>query len=497
MKYIVTAHQMKEYDNNTIKKIGIPALVLMERAALSMQEVIQREVLDLKTALIVCGVGNNGADGLALARLLCEQGACVTVCICADETKASEQFRTQREILNHYSVRVLNGKEALATLEGYAQASVGFDVVTDAVFGVGLSREITGDYALAIGYMNNIRGRKVAADIPSGVHSDSGKCMGIAFRADVTVTFGFAKRGMYLYPGTEYCGRIEVADIGISPVAFGNLKPNLFVYDEEPYKLLPDRNPAGNKGTFGKVLVVAGFEKMAGAAVLCAKAALQSGAGMVKVCGGEENRGIIQSTVPEVLWGTSETFKQDIRWADVIVVGPGMGKSGLVKALLENILNEAEIPLVLDADALNLISEEEDIKALVKAYPAEVIMTPHMGELSRLLKAPVAELKTDIFEVAHQAAMVYNAIMVCKDARTVVSHPDGRMYLNISGNAGMATAGSGDVLSGILGALMAQKKDAFSMATVGVYLHGTSGDKAGELYSEYGVTAGRIIENIE
>ncbi len=497
MRYIVTAHQMKEYDNNTIEKIGIPALVLMERAALSLQEVIKREVSDLKTALIVCGIGNNGADGLALARLLCEQGACVTVCICADETKASKQFRTQREILTHYSVRVLNGKDALATLESYAQSSVSFDVVTDAVFGVGLSREITGDYALAIEYMNKIRGRKVAADIPSGVHSDSGKCMGIAFGADVTVTFGFAKRGMYLYPGTEYCRRIEVADIGISSVAFGELKPNLFVYDEEPYKLLPDRNPAGNKGTFGKVLVVAGFEKMAGAAVLCAKAALQSGAGMVKVCGGEENRSIIQSAVPEVLWGTPETLEQDIRWADVIVVGPGMGKSVLVKELLVNILKIADIPLVMDADALNLISEEEELESLVRVYHAEVIMTPHMGELSRLLKRTVAELKTDIFEVARQAAMVYNAIMVCKDAGTVVAHPDGRMYLNISGNAGMATAGSGDVLSGILGALIAQKRDVFSMTTVGVYLHGVSGDKARELYSEYGVTAGRIIENIE
>lgn len=497
MKYIVTAGQMKEYDNNTITKIGIPALVLMERAAMALQENINKELETVNTALIVCGTGNNGADGLALARLLCEQSVCVTVCIIDDLTRSTQQFQTQNQILKHYPVNLLYGEEAIKTLERYAVASVGFDVVTDALFGVGLSREIKGIYAQAIQYMNSIRGIKLATDIPSGIHADTGRRMGNAFCADITVTFGFAKRGMYLYPGCEDCGRIVVADIGISPVSFGENIPVLFTYDEIPEELMPVRKKDGNKGTFGKVLVVAGFEKMAGAAILCAQAALQSGAGMVKVLGAQENRDILQSSVPEVLWGTEDGLVKDLQWSDVVVIGPGMGTSNQTKEILTKILECGNIPLVLDADALNLISESKELNELVRLYPAEVIMTPHMGELARLLKRPVTELKENIFEVAPEAAGVYNVIMVCKDARTVVAHPDGRIYLNITGNNGMATAGSGDVLSGILASLLAQEKDAFKAATVGVYCHGMAGDAARTLYSEYGVTAGRIVENIK
>ena len=497
VKYIVTTKQMKEYDNNTIEKIGIPALVLMERAALALQKAIRQDVEDARSALIVCGTGNNGGDGLALARLLCEAGTRVSVCIFGREEKATEQFQSQRHILEHYPVKVLCGEAALQALEAYAKFFAGFDVVVDALFGVGLSRNVEGDYEKVIAYMNQIRGRKVAADIPSGIHGDSGRVMGAAFRADVTVTFGFGKRGMYLYPGCEYCGRVRVADIGISEAAFGENVPEAFIYEEGPWSLMPERKKDGNKGTFGKVLVIAGFEKMAGAAVLCAKAVLKTGAGMVKVLAGEENRGILQTSVPEALWGSREGLLEDLRWADVAVVGPGMGKSTLTAELLKQVFKTAEIPLILDADALNLISERDSLQKLVRAYPAEVVMTPHMGELSRLLKRPVAELKEDIFAVAESAAKDYNVVMVCKDAKTVVANPEGRLYLNITGNDGMATAGSGDVLSGMLGGILAQQRDAFTAATIGVYVHGLAGDYAKVLHTEHGVTASNIIENIE
>lgn len=497
MKFVVTAKEMKEYDNNTITKIGIPALVLMERAALKLQEEIVKSVGWPQTALIVSGVGNNGADGLALARLLADKGCKVTCCILGNRKKATEQFEIQRNILHQYPVQILEQEQALQELSQMARVSAMFDVVTDALFGVGLSRDIEGMYAEAVRYMNCIRGYKVAADIASGICADTGRILNIAFQADLTVTFGFGKRGLYLYPGCEYSGKIVVADIGITEKSFFGQIPEMFIYDENPSVLLPQRLENGNKGTFGKVLIIAGFEQMAGAAVLSSKAALQIGAGMVKVLSTEENLGIIQSAVPEVLYGTCENMESSIKWADVVAIGPGLGKSEEAQAVLKQILETCELPLVLDADALNLISESRPLQGLVREYKAAKVMTPHMGELARLTGKTVAWLKEHIVEAAGQCAEQYNAFMVCKDARTMVADVNtSQLYMNISGNNGMATAGSGDVLTGILAGLMAQERDIFKAVTTGVYVHGLAGDKARDVYTEYGVTAGKIVENI-
>lgn len=497
MKFVVTAKEMKEYDNNTITKIGIPALVLMERAALKLQEEIVKRIEYPQTALIVSGVGNNGADGLALARLLADKGCKVTCCILGKLQKCTEQFETQRNILKQYPVQILEQEQALQELSQLARVSAMFDVVTDALFGVGLSRDIEGIYAEAVRYMNRIRGYKVATDIASGICADTGKILGVAFQADLTVAFGFAKRGLYLYPGCEYSGKVVVADIGITEKSFFGQMPGMFVYEEEPCALLPQRLENGNKGTFGKVLIIAGFEQMAGAAILSSKAALEIGAGMVKVLSTEQNRGIIQTDVPEVLYGTCENMESSIQWADVVAIGPGLGKSEDAQAVLKQILETCELPLVLDADALNLISESRQLQSLVKEYKAAKVMTPHMGELARLTGKTVLWLKEHMVEAAEQCAEQYNAIMVCKDARTMVAGVnEPQLYMNISGNNGMATAGSGDVLTGILAGLMAQEKDIFKAVTTGVYLHGLAGDKARDIYTEYGVTAGKIVENI-
>ncbi len=497
MKFVVTAKEMKEYDNNTITKIGIPALVLMERAALKLQEEIIKKVENLQTVLIVSGVGNNGADGLALARLLSDKGCKVTCCILGNRQKSTEQFEIQRSILEHYSIMILENELALQELSQLAKVSAMFDVVVDALFGVGLSRDIEGTCAEAVQYMNSIRGYKVAADIASGVCADTGKILGVAFQADMTVTFGFAKRGLYLYPGCKHSGKVVVADIGITEKSFLGQVPEMFVYEEEPCALLPRRTENGNKGTFGKVLMIAGFEQMAGAAVLSSKAALEIGAGMVKVLSTEQNRGIIQSAVPEVLYGTCEKIESGLQWADVVAIGPGLGKSDGAMAVLERLLETCKLPLVLDADALNLISESKKLQELVREYKAVKVMTPHMGELARLTGQRVTWLKEHIVEAARQCAEQYKAVMVCKDAGTVVAAVnEPQLYLNISGNNGMATAGSGDVLTGIIAGLIAQEKNVFKAVTTGVYLHGLAGDKARDIYTEYGVTAGKIVDNI-
>ncbi len=496
MQYIVTAEEMKEYDNNTIEYIGIPGLVLMERAALKVKEAILEEIKELQSVLIVAGVGNNGGDGLALARLFSAEGVRVTVCVLGDFNKATESFCVQKKILEHYPVDFWEGEKALERLKEYACERTNFDVIVDALFGVGLSRSLEGIYSEIIIAMNNIRGFKVAVDIPSGICANTGKELGGSFAADMTVTFGFAKRGLFLFPGVYSVGKLVVADIGIDERSFKDQPPGVFAYRDNPCKYMPVRKKDGNKGTFGKVLLIAGFEKMAGAAVLSATAALRMGAGMVKVILAPENRSILQASLPEVMCAEASELSSCLTWADVVAIGPGLGKSEAVKALFKEVLEQSDLPLVVDADALNIMSEEKGIQELYQAYRGVKIMTPHMKEWSRLTGKTVAQLKEHLFENAVKSAKAYNAIIVCKDARTLVAHPDGRMYLNTTGNNGMATAGCGDVLTGAIAALLGQGEDAFAMVTAAVYLHGLAGDLAFETYTEYGVTAGRLVDNL-
>lgn len=499
MKYIVTADEMREYDNNTITRIGIPAMVLMERAAMAVRDVILEKCEAPERVLIAAGTGNNGADGLALARLLSEAGCEVEICPVGNPRRRTQQYRQQLEILEHYPVKIWEQETAIKRLCKISKEEPrSFGVIVDAVFGVGLSKAVTGELGTAIEAMNLLQGCKVAVDMPSGICADTGKVLGVAFGADQTVTFGFQKLGLSLYPGVDYAGRIFVADIGITERAFFGREPKIFAYEEGPEALLPPRRGDGNKGTFGKVLIIAGFEQMIGAAILCARAALELGAGMVKVLCPMENRAILQIAVPEVLYGTCEDLESSLKWADVVAIGPGLGRSAEAEEMLEQVLSKARLPLVLDADALNLLSGSQEKKALLQAYAMPKILTPHAGELARLSGMELLKVKEEFSEVAKRLAKEYHSIMVCKDARTIVAGEQDLVYLNLSGNNGMATAGSGDVLTGIIAAILVQQKgeDAFRAAAVGVYLHGLAGDGARDHYTEYGVTASRIIENM-
>ena len=485
MKYLVTSAEMKEYDNNTIERIGIPVLVLMERAAMAVRDEIFKccPPRSKKQVLIAAGSGNNGADGLALARLLSEEDFLVSVIECGNPESATESYKKQKEILKFYEVKFLNALE---------NTEDDYDFVVDGIFGVGLSRTVNEKYAQIIKRLNEINGIKVAIDMPSGIDATTGNIMGTAFRADLTVTFGFAKRGQYLYPGAEYVGRIAVAEIGINSNGFFGHVPEMFLYDESPEIFLPVRRKEGNKGTFGKVLLIAGWENMAGAAVMSAKAVLRMGAGMVKVFCSEQNRPVLQCAVPEAMYTDRESFMKDIQWADVIVAGPGLGQSKEAEQVLEQVLKETK-PILLDADALNLVAERK----VVIPPQSRIVMTPHVGELSRLTGKEIPEIKSCFPEVAKEAALDYDSVMVCKDARTLVCENGKPIYMNVTGNNGMATAGSGDVLAGMIGGLLAQGMDLFEAACAGVYLHGLAGDAAAGKVSEYGVTATAIIDRIE
>lgn len=491
MKGIVTAAEMKSYDSFCIQEVGIPSMVLMERAALSVVQRLEQYLKNSREKIcIVCGVGNNGADGLAIGRMLAEKNCQVEIYIYGSEEKQTEEFSAQLKILDKYPVFVF--RNVLPEKE--------YDIIIDSLFGVGLTRALEGIYADVIQNLNSRSGLKVAVDIPSGISADSGQVLGAAFRADLTVTFAFAKRGLYLYPGADYAGEVCVADIGISPLANPKCHPAMFAYEKtDVEKLLPARHGSGNKGTFGKVLIVAGFEYMVGAAVLCAKACYEMGAGMVKVICPEKNRGILQQSVPEILYGTCEDVDSSLKWADVVVVGPGMGCGHVARAVLSQLLDICELPMVMDADALNMLAVDKSLQDALYARGdkgLETILTPHMGEFARLTGTSVADIKQDSATAAANWAKAYQIILAAKDARTVVADERGRLYLNHTGNSGMATAGSGDVLAGIIGALLAQGMRGFDAATLGVYIHSLAGDEAAAKYSEYGVTAGKIIENI-
>lgn len=485
VRYLVTAEEMKKYDSNTIDRIGIPGMVLMERAALAALEYILRR-WEGGSALILAGMGNNGGDGLALARLLSEKGWQAEVWCVGNQEKATGQWTSQRHILDSYPVKFSSIPEKNE-----------YTIMVDALFGVGLSREITGGYARAVEEFQRIKGFKLALDIPSGVDSDTGKIWGTAMKTDATVTFGFMKRGLGLYPGCLQAGEVVTADIGITEKSFFGMEPKTFTFTEEPAKLLPVRAGDGNKGTFGKILLVAGSVNMAGAAVLAAKASYRMGAGMVKVITPEENRVILQTTVPEALFGTQWELSDGLEWADVIVIGPGIGKSQSAANSLRQVLQYGKKPLVIDADGLNLLAENTELQHLLAAQEEKdrrTVLTPHVGELSRLTGVSVKELKQSLLHHGTELARRLHVIVTAKDARTFVCRESGSAYVNLCGNSGMATAGSGDVLAGITGVLLAQMDDAFTAAALAVYLHGKAGDKAASMKGERGCMAGDIVE---
>lgn len=494
MKYVVDALQMKHYEESVIDTMGIPALVLMERAAIAVAEEIRayaasRQLAE-KKLLVVAGSGNNGADGMAVARILSMEGWQVTVYQTSNSGHCTREWERQNKFISYYPVKIVSNWP----VEEYT-------IIVDALFGIGLSRQVQGEYAEIITELNRRKGYKIAIDVPSGIHAGTGRIMGTAVKADMTVTFGWAKKGLLFYPGAACAGRVVVREIGINETCFGAAqeKPGMFYYDEPVVELLPPRQEDGHKGSFGRILLIAGFEQMPGAAVLAAKAAYHTGGGMVKVVCPQENRAILQTAVPEALWEAPENWKQGCEWADVIAIGPGLGKSARTKEILAGVIRESRLPLVLDADALNLIAGDMSLQILAAGQGKEgrdIVLTPHEGELSRLSGKSVDQIREDRERAARILAQDLHCVLVLKGARTLICREQGEICVNLTGDNGMGTAGSGDVLTGIIAALLAQGADAFTAAGVGVYVHGLAGEKAAERYSSYGLTAGKLAEAI-
>ena len=504
---------MKQYDTNTMEVFGIPSMVLIERAALAAVEELESDGLQPESRiLIACGTGNNGADGLVMARLLHLKGHTVQILTVGNRSKATPENKKELEIAKNYGIPVIGAEELLNSFRQPGKSEDGktvecredrYDIVADAVFGVGLSRRIEGIYGQLLECMNALRGKKLAVDIPSGIDADDGSVLGVAFRADLTVTFSYEKVGMRLFPGQSYCGCIVCRSVGIDDNSFlthteRGREPLAAAFTPEDLVLIPARRPHTNKGSYGKVLVIAGSVNMAGAAIFSARAAYLSGCGLVRILTPEENRTIIQSTLPEAVLTTYNSKKTEmesviaaLQWADVIVCGPGLGTGDAAHRLVQSVLKNAAVPVIMDADALNIIAEETD---MLRKPHTDLIVTPHLGEMARLQGVTVSYIQDHLTESAEEFARTYNLICVLKDARTITAIPYERTYVNLSGNNGMATGGSGDVLTGVIAGLVAQGAKPELAAPLGVYIHGLAGDEAAETSGRYSLMAQTLLE---
>lgn len=490
MQLWVNAAQMKAADQYTIQKLGVPSLELMEHAAQACVQVLEDEKVDLSHVCVVCGSGNNGGDGFAIARILQNNRYSVeTFCVGNPEHYTEE---TQEQM---YRLQECGGKITY----GMPQED-SYSVVIDAVFGVGLSRKVEGRYRQVIEQMNRMRGTKFAVDIPSGLSATTGCILGCAFKADYTVTFQLKKIGLELSQGRTMAGKVIVPDIGISTDSICEDQEIVRTAGKDIYrKMLPDRPEDSNKGTYGRLLVIAGSKGMAGAAYLNAHAAYMTGAGLVRIYTSSDNREILQTLLPEAIITTYEEYNKEellslLTWADGVCIGSGLGMSRLSEKILKTVIEYVKVPCLIDADGLNLLAENKNY--LNQMAERRFVITPHMKEMSRLTGTPVEELKADRMQILKDFISRYRITCVLKDSRTLIASEEKGIRMNLTGNSAMAKAGSGDVLAGVISGWMVQEKEAEDAAELGTYIHGLSGDLAKFEKGVYSVMARDLIEYI-
>jgi len=506
---VVTAEEMRAIDRKTIEEYGIAGAVLMERAGLAVAVRI-REFFEKKKVIILSGGGNNGGDGIVAARNLFNWGWNVKVLLLQKEENLSADCLSQYRIAKKLGIPV----EFRKSISGSDLHSA---VVVDAVFGTGINKPVSSPISDIIRFLNASDANVVSVDIPSGISSESGEVLGEAVRADYTVTFGLPKVGHFIYPGAEYSGRLFVEDIGFPKELLRAVAVRLQTIEKEDASaLIPERPAHSYKGDYGHVLVVAGSRGKTGAAVMAAEACLRAGAGMVTIGVPETLAGFFQTRVTEAMvlplpdagdGILSEKSYQAIseflsEKADVLAIGPGMGSTSQITNLMKRLITTMTAPMVLDADAINALSGNKDIFNNAKS---PVILTPHPGEMARLMreaggdagdKNSAAEIERNRMHIALSFTKETGTYLVLKGAPTVIAEPDGSVFINTTGNPGMAKAGAGDVLTGIVAALLGQGLNPIGASVLGTYLHGLSGDIAASEKGMRSVIATDIIENI-
>jgi hydroxyethylthiazole kinase-like uncharacterized protein yjeF len=482
---LVTASEMRELDRRGIEDLGIPSLVLMENAGRTTYQILRREFPDLDGEVaVLAGRGNNGGDGFVVARYLANDGLPVAVFLLGRQDQVGGDARVNLEILARLGAEILEvatEEELNAILPRLARA----DLLVDALLGTGLDKPVTGLMAVLLEKIRHFRAPILSVDLPTGLSADTGEVLGRAVAADVTVTFGWPKIGQIVPPGRDFVGRLWQVDIGLPPESAQGVKTEL-AEASGMRLLLPSRPFGSHKGTYGHLLVLAGSEGKTGAAALAAEGGLRAGAGLVTLGIAASLNDIMEVKITEAMTlplpeaGEARALGREafapirefLRDKDVLALGPGLGTHPETRELVRRLVQELPHPMVVDADGVNALAAADAV------FPAAGprILTPHPGEMARLVGNTVPEVQDHRLEMAREAAAKLNVVLVLKGAQTVVADPAGRVSLNPTGNPALASGGTGDVLTGLIGGYLAQGLSPWDAARLGVYLHGLAAD---------------------
>ena len=506
--YLVTAAQMQSLDRRTIEEAKVPGATLMENAGKCVVEALEKVFGSLsgKHVTVFCGKGNNGGDGFVIARLLGRKRARVHVLVLADSKELTGDAQTMhRRLIRSAGASVITYRpDESHTRNQTAHA----DFLIDALFGTGLSSAVKGKYQEAITAMNASSAPTIAVDLPSGIHSDNGEILGTAVRASLTVTFGCPKLGLYLGPAIDYTGRIIISDIGIPHEFVKSLSLNLHLLTPQIIKpVLPQRPASSHKGTYGHAGIIAGSPGKTGAAALAGKAALRIGTGLVTVATPRSVNLALESNLLEAMTAPMpetdvstfgieafDPLNEFAKSRNAIALGPGIGTQEETGELVRKIIPSLNQSCVVDADALNLIAGHHS-RLLSSNIPH--IVTPHPGEMARLLgHTSPKSVNQDRLGISVRFAKTHQVIVVLKGARTIIASPNGQAAICPTGNPGMASAGMGDALTGVIVGLLAQGLSPWDAARAGVYLHGLAGDIGAEKWGQAGLIASDLIECI-
>ncbi|MEN6373523.1 MAG: NAD(P)H-hydrate dehydratase [Smithella sp.] len=495
---LASVEEMRLMDRRAMEELGIIEEILMENAALAAIHLLQKEfAIRGKNFVIFCGSGNNGGDGLAVARLIHSNGGLAKVYIIGDRKKYRGAAKTNLDIISKLPVNVVNLEAAAEARRDVTHC----DMVIDAIFGTGLDREVRGVAAEVIDLINKGAQKVLSLDIPSGINGNTGEVMGTAVKANYTATFGLPKIGNLLYPGYEMCGKIFITHISFPPSFYGAKELQV---ETNSHILLPPRPADAHKGSMGDILFIAGAANYYGAPYYAAMSCLKSGGGYARLAAPQSIVGKLATKGREIVYlPQKETAagsialdnKQQLLDAaaqvDMVVIGPGLSLNNETVKLVRELCASIEIPVLIDGDGLTAIAENH---AILPERKAPTILTPHMGEMARLTKKPVSAIYSHRINILQETAKKLNSIIVLKGAHSLIGQPDGSVYINLSGNPGMATAGSGDVLTGCIAAMFGMGLEPEEATRKGVFLHGYAGDLAAAAKGADGITASDILD---
>ena len=524
---VVTAAEMRQIDQDTIEDIGIPGIVLMETAGSAIVRAIEQHYPTCQRIGIFAGKGNNGGDGIVIARQLAHLGRDVRLFLVSPPDSFTGEAQINLQIVKRLTASFglqaapkggLRIEEILTESEFYGTGTVpttlaSCELLVDAIFGTGLRGAVRDPIATVINAINRLSTPILSVDLPSGLDADTGHPLGTCVQADRTVTIGLPKRGLLMHPGAELAGKLEVVDIGFPEqvVEAQNIKVN-WTTAAEAAQWIPSRPPFSHKGSYGRVLIVAGSTGMTGAAALASEAALRAGAGLATLATPKHLNPILEGLLPEVMTlplpetdagslsvsATSTILEFAVKTKSILAIGPGLSQHPETVSFVHQLIREnweqgLDLRMVIDADGLNALAHVRETLSLLNS---DVVLTPHPGEMARLTSTSVPVLEKDRISTAQQFASKHGVTLVFKGAPTVTSDPNGNLWVNSTGNPGMATGGMGDVLTGVIAGLMAQGISSESAAALGVYLHGLAGDLTAERLGMHGLTASDVLKAV-